>query len=134
MKKVFLLIALFFLALAACDKPNVQNKSYPEKLVGKWYYSQQFYSIGGPLIYTSTENLHQWINFKSDGGFSSNLPQFKNVVSYEVLDSVKIRFNSPATSSSERFFVQIDTQTQTLALSSADNICIEGCGMKFKRD
>ena len=132
MKYALLLIA-FFLTLTACEKSTVPTKTLPENLTGKWNYTQSFYSPGGPLVYVSTDDLYQWINFKADGGFSSNMPRFQDVASYEVLDSVTIKLFRPASQSSERFFAQIDPASKKLTLSSADFICIEGCGSKFKR-
>ncbi|MBE7171987.1 MAG: hypothetical protein INR73_15480 [Williamsia sp.] len=133
MKQAFVLIYCCLLALTACEKADSTGKNYPENLIGKWNYSQSFYSIGGPLIYTNTERLHQWIEFKADGSFSSNMPAFQDVAGYEVLDSVKVKFIRPASASSERFFVHFEPATKTLTVSSADHICIEGCGSKFKR-
>lgn len=129
-------MAFLVLGLTACDKSETgwEGKSFPEKLTGKWNYSQRYYSPGGGMIYESTEHLHQWIDFKPDGSFSSNMPGFQDVASYEILDSVKVRLNRPGPQSSERFFVRIEDHAQTLTLSSADHICIEGCGSKFKRD
>lgn len=131
MKYPLLLIA-FFLALTACEKSTVSTKTLPENLTGKWNYTQSFYSPGGPLVYISTDDLHQWIDFKADGSFSSNMPRFQDVTSYEVLDSVKIKLLRPASQSSERFFAQIDPASKKLTLT-ADFICIEGCGSRFKR-
>ena len=133
MKLAYCLTILFLFSLGACNKA-LNNKTFPKELTGKWTYSQSFYSIGGPPIYTSTENLHQWINFKDDGSFTSNFPAFQQVTNYEVLDSVKVRLISPSPQSSSRYFYGFDANARTLTLSSADNICIEGCGWKFKRE
>ena len=131
-RRVCLLITISLLALTACEKSMVAGKGLSAGLAGRWNYSQSYYSIGGPLMYVSTENLHQWIDFGTGGNFTTNIPQFQGFTSYEVLDSAKIKLIRRALSS-ERFFVHIDAPIRTLTISSADNICIEGCGNKFKR-
>ena len=130
----YLLIAFaLLLTFISCKKQSENTKKEPETLSGKWNYSQRFYSIGGPLIYESTRNLKQWILFAtSDGYFSSNMPDFKNVTTYEIVDSGKVRFNLPSQQPRSRlFFYKIDASTSALSLSPADFICIEGCGYTF---
>lgn len=126
-------MTLFLFSLGACSK-HQSEKKFPKELTGKWKYSQYFYSPGGGLIFTPTENLHQWIDFKADGSFSSNLPEFQQATSYEVLDSVKVRLINPSAQTSPRYFYRFDSNAQTLTMSSADYICIEGCGWKFRRE
>ena len=132
MKQAFYLTILL-LSLGACNKA-LNNKTFSKELTGKWDYNQSFYSIGGPLIYTSTENLHQWINFKADGTFASSFPAFQQITNYEVLDSIKVKLINLSTQSASRYFYSFDANRQILTMSPADNICIEGCGWKFKRD
>ena len=131
----YLLIALvLLLTFISCKKQPENTRKEPETLSGKWNYAQRFYSIGGPLIYESTKNLKQWILFVTSGGsFSSNMPDFKNVTSYEIVDSGKVKFNLPSQQPGSRlFFYKIDTSTNALSLSPADFICIEGCGYMFE--
>lgn len=132
-RRLYMLITFSLLASTGCEKSPVTAKSSSTDLSGRWNYSQSYYSIGGPLIYVSTGNLHQWIEFHTGGGFITNMPQFQAFTSYEVLDSSKIKLIRPSPQPSERFFVRIDSAARTLDISSADNICIEGCGNKFKR-
>lgn len=133
MKRFFTLLIVCLPALVACDKQVTEEKSFSEQITGKWKFSQSFYSIGGPLIYVSTENLNQWIDFKADGGFSSNMPDFKNITNYELLDSSKVRFISSPSQAGVRYFIFLDSVHSSLTLSPADLRCIEGCGNKFKR-
>lgn len=131
----YLLIALVLLiTFISCKKQPENTKKEPETLSGKWNYSQRFYSIGGPLIYESTKKLKQWILFATTGGsFSSNMPEFKNVTNYEIIEPGKVKFNLPSQQpDSHLFFYKIDTSTNVLSLSSADFVCIEGCGYTFE--
>lgn len=119
----------------SCRKqPAILSEKKRVTLIGKWNYSQSFYSTGGPLIYESTKKLKQWLSFESNGTFSSNMPDFKNAISYEKVDSIKVKFNfSSQQSGSRLFFFMIDTSANTLSLSPAYYICIEGCGFKFEK-
>jgi len=95
MKSLLIFITIWSLTLASCKKTTFSGKTISEKITGKWRYAQAFYSIGGPLIYVSTESLRQWIEFKADGNFTSNMPRFENVTSYEMIDSFNIKFITP---------------------------------------
>ena len=122
-------ISVIFLS---CSKSPLINVS--KDLSGKWKYSQSFYSIGGPLIYEPTDDLNQWIIFNTNGSFKSNMSQFEKVIRYEIVDSAHIKFiTSVQTPGPHLYYYFIDTTENTLTLSPADIICIEGCGSKFRR-
>ena len=81
MKHLLILITKWSVAFLSCKKSLTQtDESFSKNLIDKWKYTQNFYSIGGPLIYRSTDNLKQWIVFNADGSFNSNIPQFGSFV------------------------------------------------------
>lgn len=138
MKLMLILISVASLTLLSCSKPSqsrsLSKNSITEKIPGKWRYTQSYYSIGGPLIYVSTESLGQWIVFNDDGGFASNMPNFESVTTYEIVDSLRVKFITPGVQSGFRlFYLSLDAADNSLSLSPADPVCIEGCGDKFKR-
>ena len=138
MKFLLILMSVWSLTLFSCSKPSqstsLSKNSFSEKLTGKWQHTQSYYSIGGPLIYVSTESLGQWIVFKDNGGFASNMPGFKNVTKYEIVDSLKVKFITPGTQQGFRLlYFTLDAADNSLSLGPADIICIEGCGDKFKK-
>ncbi len=131
----YLLIFILFgsLSFAGCEKPVVENtKTFSKNITGKWNYTQTFYSSGGPLIFTSTENLKQWILFNADSSFSSNVPTFESFNKFSIQDSFKLNLTS-ASQMERSYFYHIDTLQNSLSLSPADFICIAGCGDIFKR-
>lgn len=133
MKFVLIFILLGSLNFVGCKKPAIENtKTFSKNIIGKWKYSQRFYSTGGPLIFKSTASLNQWILFRADSSFSSNLPGFENVNSFRIEDSIKLKFIS-GNQQERLYFYHIDTLQNSLTLSSADFICIEGCGDIFKK-
>ena len=121
--------------IAICSFTHLScNKQIPSGLTGKWRYTQSYYSIGGPLIYVSTESAGQWIIFNTDGSFKSNVPRYINISEYKILDSSRVKFTTPFQQPRfHLFYYSIDVALQSLSLSPADFICIEGCGDKFKR-
>lgn len=135
MKCLLIVITVWSLTFISCSKSSLSEKSFSEKITGKWRYTQSYYSAGGPLIYVSTERFGQWIVFKDDGGFTSNMPRFENVTRYEIVDSSRVKFITPAIQPGFRlFYLSLDPEDNSLSLSPADFICIEGCGDKFKRN
>lgn len=117
----------------ACKKTLLETPDGSSKnITGKWKYSQTFYSDGGPLIYKPTAYLNQWVNFNSNSSFLSNMPAFKDFNNYEIEDSVKLKFTS-ALQPERLYFYHIDSLQNSLSLSPADFICIEGCGDIFQK-
>ncbi len=135
MKHLLILITIWFLAFLSCKKSLTQtDEPFSKNLNGKWKYAQNFYSIGGPLIYRSTDNLKQWVVFNADGSFNSNMPEFGSFANFEIQDSIKVKFTTPLQPSGFRlYFYFLDSVKHSLSLSPADFICIEGCGDIFKR-
>ncbi|MEP6616703.1 MAG: hypothetical protein ABJA57_09005 [Ginsengibacter sp.] len=133
MARLFLFLILGSLALFACNKSNLTTTSFTTGITGKWRYTQTYYSIGGPLIYKSTETENLWVVFNNDGSFASNIPHFSNVVGFEILDSSRVKFIIPSPLSTRLFYFSLDPTMHSLLLSPADFICDEGCGDIFKR-
>jgi hypothetical protein len=137
MKLLLVLMSVCTFTFLSCSKPSqstLEKNALSEKIVGKWKHTQSYYSIGGPLIYVSTENLGEWIEFKNNGRFASNMAAFKNVTKYEVVDSLKVKFITPGVQQGFRlFYFTLGASDNSLSLSPADFICIEGCGDKFKK-
>ena len=128
------MILVLSLTFISCSKQPEKIRKQYEALSGKWNYSQSFISDGWTLIYKSTKNLNQWILFTRDGSLSSNMPGFKKATSYQIVDSLKVKINFPTEQPNARlFFYTIDSYINSLSLSPADIICIEGCGDIFER-
>jgi hypothetical protein len=129
-----LMVTIFSCAtLASCKKSTMQTAViYSKNITGKWNYSQGYYSDGSALIYEPTSYLHQWVIFNNDSSFSSNEPTFEGFNSYSIQDSFRIKFISQLQHES-LYFYHIDSLKNTLSLSNADFICIEGCGDIFKK-
>ncbi|MEO8860141.1 MAG: hypothetical protein ABI358_01860 [Ginsengibacter sp.] len=131
--KYLLIIFICILNLLACKKsPPIIVDTYSNTVGGKWNYFQTYFSSGGPITYTSTAYLNQWINFEPDSSFSSNIDGFKKFNSYSVEDFFKVKFTS-SQSPERHYSFKIDSLHGTLLLSPADYLCIEGCGDIFKR-
>ncbi len=133
MKHLTILILCAALVFIACNKSQVETpKTFSKNITGKWNYSQRFFSNGNSFIYESTADLMQWINFNADGHTSSNTDNYKSFITYQILDSFKIKFTS-SSQEDRLYFYSIDSLKNLLSLSPADFICIEGCGDIFKK-
>jgi len=128
-------LVLIFFCISCKKQTENYSRKEPVTLSGKWNYTKSFYSIGGPFIFISTKNLNQWILFGTTGkSFSSNVPEFKNATSYEIVDSTKVKLSLPSQQpDSSMFFYRLDASANELILSPADIICIDGCGYIFER-
>jgi hypothetical protein len=133
MKRLLIFITIWSFTHISCNK-SIPSVCFSEKITGKWRYTESYYSIGGPLIYVSTESAGQWIIFNADGSFKSNIPHFINISSYKILDSSRVKFIAPTQQPGYRlFYLSLDPVDNSLTLSPADFVCKEGCGDKFKR-
>jgi hypothetical protein len=133
MKYVPLFLFFTIFAFAGCSKSNENSAGILTKNIsGKWKYTQRFYSPGGPLIYESTTQLSQWIAFDNSEKLTSNMPSFGSFNNYHIMDSIKIKLSSRS-QPDRLYFYKIDSVKNSLTLSPADYICIEGCGDIFQR-
>ncbi len=134
MKYLFIFLSAL-IALASCKKSSSSgelSRPFSTSVIGKWNYTQTYYSDGGPLIYNSTNGLNQWINFETDGSFSSTVNAFKDFSKYIIQDSTHVKFTS--LSQQDRLYLyHIESPENKLTLSPADFFCIEGCGEIFKK-
>lgn len=133
MKRVFIACLLFLAVLASCTKSGFNGNSVAENIIGRWNYTQSYASPGSGYIYTSTANLKQWIEFRTDGSFSTNMPDFAKVTRYQMQDTLIIKFTEPASATPRRYSIMLKSSDHSLTLSSADFICIEGCGQIFTK-
>lgn len=131
----YLFISIFALtALASCKKSSSSvefSKPFYGSVAGRWNYTEAYYSNGSSFIYNSTYDLKQWINFETDGSFSSTVSAFKDFNNYTIQDSTHIKFIS-LSQQDRLYFYHIESPGNKLTLSPADLLCIEGCGDIFK--
>jgi hypothetical protein len=124
---------LFMILQSSCSKPGIIHKTPIEKTVlGKWTYTENFYSAGGPGAWHAVTPANQTIEFKANGSFIP-APSFLNGANrFEMLDSVTIKFQ-PATTSSGFILMGyiLDTAQRELYLYPVNPMCIEGCSSKF---
>lgn len=135
MKRLLILLGVGAFMLFSCSKlSRLREKTFTPGLTGKWNYAEYYYSVGGPLIYKPAESPNQWIIFNDDSSFTSNMTDFDKVMRYEKMDSSKVKLIASQQQPAFRLYhYALDSISNTLSLSPADFICIEGCGYKFKR-
>jgi len=135
MKHYLFAAMLVFACMFSCTKSGIETGGkIPATLTGKWNYSAYFYSIGSPGSWHPANEQNKWIEFKEDGSFSSNLSPFNTAVGYHVTDSAHVQFITAVSSDSSLYYsFNIDTVQRSVSLSSARQICIEGCAQKFTR-
>ena len=131
MKKIQILLLPLLLFAIACKKSvdPIENS-----LIGKWTYTEYYYSIGGPGEWHPVTPPKQTIEFKSDGTFIPSESFLKDANHFEILDSVTVKFQPASTPSG--FILMgytIDTTARELQLWPVNPMCIEGCSNKFKR-
>ena len=135
MKSLSYLFVISILLVAACRKTDdrIWEKS-GQSLVGKWTYTDYYYSIGGPGKWYEVNPENQTIEFKADGSFVPAASFLQGVTSYEILDSVRIKFKPAATASGFTLMgYSIEKTGKELYLYPIDPICIEGCNNRFRR-
>lgn len=126
----FLLLVLF--TAFGCSKQEATADE--NSIIGKWTYTEHFYSTGSPGQWYPVVPANQKIEFKSDGKFIPAESFLKGANRFEFIDSATIKIY-PATTSSGFILMGyiIKEAGRELYLYPVDPICIEGCSSKFKR-
>ena len=135
MKSLLNLVIISIVLSGACRKtdPEIGGKS-AQSLIGKWTYTDYFYSIGGPGEWHPVEPANQTIEFKADGSFVPAESFLKGVTRYEVLDSIRIKFHPTSTASGFTLMgYSIEKAGKELKMYPIDPLCIEGCNNRFRR-
>jgi hypothetical protein len=132
-KKIIQLLVLSFI-LFSCKKSSVTSNPIGNSLIGKWTYTQYWYSIGSGGEWHAVKPTNQTIEFQSDGTFISAESFLKEANTFEIIDSATVKF-LPATnaSGSQLMSYKIDTIKRELTMSPINPVCIEGCANRFKR-
>jgi hypothetical protein len=134
MKKLQLLGLVLLFFTVACKKSNEPIEPIENSLIGKWTYTEYYISSGGPGEWRPV-TPKQTIEFKPDGTFIPSESFLKDANHFEILDSVKVKFQPASTSSG--FILMgyaIDTMARELQMYPVNPImCIEGCSSKFTR-
>lgn len=125
---------LFFVVIASCGKhPNKGKAFSQESLVGKWEYTEHYFSIGGPGQWQPVQPKGQTVDFKSNGAFSSTASFSETFLKYEIIDST-IKFTPASTNTGYVLMrYEINGDDGSLLLIPIDPMCIEGCSHKFTR-
>lgn len=142
MKHMFVLVSISLMVFA-CNKsgesvnsnenPLAEKKENPlvgkkdNQLTGKWRNISSWMNPGGgPDIIRTPASNDLFVEFKSNGVFSSNLPEY-DFDSYKLSDDQKVTFTQ--SSNGNNIVAVISLVSDTLRLSRLD--CIEGCGHAF---
>jgi len=138
MKYLLLTIASFCL-FVACSKSSSSQDSDPiqKTLSGKWIYTEQWESTGGPGQWVVVTPPNQYISFNADSTFSTNTQMFQGVTGYQLVDSNKVKLIKPSFAPTGYIIFQygIDTVVGKLTISPlAPYVCIEGCASRFKKE
>jgi len=136
MKTYLYILAMVVVAgLAGCNKSVSSGSGYdPVSLDGKWNLTAYYFSTGAAGgWHPVTGSASQWIDFKANGAFASNLAPYDTAATYQVVDSFQVKFTNVSSRYSTRYFYTLDSINHILQLSPADLICIEGCAQKFSR-
>jgi len=131
-KKIQLTGLILLILLSGCKKSSLEP--IENTLIGKWTYTEYFYSIGGPAEWRTVTPANQTIEFQPDGSLISSVSFLKTATKFEKIDSVTIKFQpAPTTRGYILMEYLINTTKRELYLYPVDPICIEGCNNKFKR-
>ena len=95
MKKIQLLGLVLLFFTVACKK---SIEPIENSLIGKWTYTEYYYSIGGPGEWHPV-TPKQTIEFKPDGTFIPSESFLKDANHFEILDSVTVKFQPASTPS-----------------------------------
>lgn len=79
---------MLVLTIAACNKDNDRKNSDNDKhLIGKWKYTEQYMSPGGPGTWKAAEPAGQMIEFKKSREFIGSDKYLKEARRFEFVDS-----------------------------------------------
>ena len=134
-KRILFFALALLLFILGCKKLNIA-KSDPivNSVIGKWTYTEYFYSIGGAGQWHPIVPTDQTIEFKPDGSFISADSFLKGANQFNIIDSVTIKFQPASTPSGYILMgYLIKTPERELYLYPVNPMCIEGCSNKFKR-
>jgi hypothetical protein len=129
------ILLLFLVAVASCGKHAEKGKVFSTgSLVGKWEYTEHYFSIGGPGKWQPVQPGGQTIDFKPDATFTSAASFSANFQSYEIVDSTTVKFTPAPTAPGHVLMrYEINSAEGILLLHPIEPMCIEGCSYKFKR-
>jgi hypothetical protein len=135
MKSLYSLLLLSL--LISCRKPHIGKYSDDDQyLVGKWLYTDQYKSIGGPGEWEPIKPPGQTIEFKKNGKFEGSETFFKEARRYEFVDSAQVKI-SPVSNSTGYIIMRYTLANNNRELQLHPYkpvICIEGCSSRFSRD
>lgn len=130
--KAILLVVVVSLSLLACSKYRADNSTF--RLEGKWRFVSSFMGTGGPVVTVPAERNTDWFKFDTNGNFSSNVQGYDEYYAYEIIDSFKLLLKTKGVIVQDKpYLYSYDRDKKLLVLSQLQPICIEGCGMNFKR-
>ncbi len=135
MKRGYEIYLSVLILMTACNKSVVVNKEPIDKtVIGKWNYTEYFFSTGGPGSWHPVSPANQTIEFKSDGTFVPAESFLKTANRFEIIDSVTIKFQPTSTAMGYTLMgYQIKTADRELYLYPVNPLCIEGCSNKFTK-
>jgi hypothetical protein len=130
--KAIVIAALFSLCLIACSKYRADNS--PFRLEGKWRFVSSFMGTGGPTVTVPAERKTDFVEFKANGEFFSNVQGFNQYYAYEIVDSIKLILKSKGVVVQNKpYRYWYNHSNKIFTLSQMEPMCIEGCGDNFKR-
>jgi len=134
MKKIFFLSLTLLILILGCKKNIAKSDFIENSIIGKWTYTDHFYSIGAAGGWHAVVPANQTIEFKPDGIFISTDSFLKGVNKFQIIDSVTIKFQTTSTSSGYILMgYLINNNKRELYLYPVNPVCIEGCNNKFTR-
>ena len=131
----FFIFIVLAVTITACKKSaDNNNEPIDHNLTGKWIYTENGFSIGGPMIWRNAAPANQVIEFKANGTFIASNNFLSGVTSYEKLDNVTLKFKPVSLSPVYiKMRYTIDSADGKLSLSLFEPLCIEGCADRFVR-
>lgn len=126
-------LAICMIVLLLSQNSCKKSISSTTSLTGKWAYTANYVSIGGPGTWQPASEPNKWINIGNNGSFSSNLSPFNAATSWQLVDSMHIRFIVPFGQQSFVYAYTLDRINGELQLLPTGVICIEGCAQKFSK-
>jgi hypothetical protein len=137
MKSIIAAISLGLLCIA-CNKVTDRGADCDKDgqiLIGKWKYTEQYSSNGGPGVWQPAKPAGQTIEFETNGEFYSAWSGLTEPDHFEILDSVKVKLY-PASNSLGYVVMgyRLGENKKELTLYPIlPGACIEGCSSKFVR-
>ncbi|MDB5005101.1 MAG: hypothetical protein JWQ34_3326 [Mucilaginibacter sp.] len=119
-------VAIMLAIVSSCKKDNIKTIANNVPLIGKWKLNANFFGTGSaPTWQPVAANDNHIVVFNADGSLGGNV--YSQYYSYKLKDSL-LTFSNAADGELRLLYT---IKHDTLIMTPAGPLCIEGCAIRF---